>query len=82
MRGVRDWRIDAAIISPCVAYLWEAFMVMHVRRRPGFSGHVPLSSAEVCEHASARGFEWSAWEVDTLLAVDLAVLSKLAAQKE
>jgi hypothetical protein len=79
--GVRDPRIDEAIIPDCLRYLWETFLILHARRVPIAGAVAPITVEAFNAYARAVGVEWTPWEVDTLLALDARIVAKLNARK-
>jgi len=69
-------------VPDCATYLAQAFG--ELSRQRGSTGFGPqrLSIEAIHGWARARGFAWTAWEIETIGAMDAALLGKLNAAKE
>lgn len=77
--GRLDPRVNA--LPPAgTEHLWSAFIDLHGARQSGF-GVAAIAPSEVAAWCSLRGVRLTPWEVDTLAAVDRAVVGVMNEQK-
>lgn len=75
----RDPRL-AATPPRGVEHLWFAFLDMHGARASGF-GAAAIAPSEVVAWCALHGVRLTAWEVETLTAVDRAVVAVMNEQQ-
>lgn len=63
-----------------VEHLWLAFLDLHGSRQSGF-GAAAIAPSEVAAWCALRGVRLTAWEVETLTAVDRAVVAVMNEQQ-
>ena len=60
--------------------LWEAFVEMSLHRPQGLSASPPLTYNDVMAWCLAHRVELTPWEIDTVLAADIAALAAMNAK--
>ena len=67
--------VDARLVSKppaAAAALWDAFVALHAARPPG-KGVSPILASELVAWQQLHGVRFSAWEAETLMAMDRAL---------
>lgn len=69
-------KLDSAPFPDVLAYLWEWVIALHGRSGVGMGGLAPLSYATIAAWAKLTGQRPLPYEVEALMALDAALLSK------
>lgn len=77
--GRHDSRLDNAL-SEAAKPLWHLFAQLSARRGSGGFGPMPISPRDVQAWCEMRGLRLTPWELDTLDAMDDALLRAVAEQ--
>lgn len=68
-------------LPPALAALWGSFLELNGTRVASGSGAGPITFGEIAEWQRMRGASLTPWEVETIRAVDSAVLAVVSEQK-
>lgn len=80
-QGVVDPSLEAEPLPLCVAYLWQVFLQLHRKRTSGMGAN-PISILEIDAWCRLNAVQLTPWELDTLDAIDSAVLNQWAKDKK
>lgn len=64
-------------LPACLIPLWEVFVALSLRRPQGLSSAPHLTFHDVLTWCSAYRVELTPWEIDTILAADVAALAAM-----
>lgn len=65
-------------LPPGVGYLWELFVRLDARRGSNGFGPAPISFADIAAFVAITGLPLTAWEIETIEAVDDAYMEAQA----
>lgn len=72
--------LDIPELPECVTGLWSAFLALNAARGSSGFGPMPIGFSDLRDYAEIIGWPISAWEADTVMEMDRAALSTLAAK--
>jgi hypothetical protein len=75
--GQRETKLDEGRIPPACLELWNVFLDLHSKRRAAFFGVSPLCFEDIESYQRLMGITLTPWEVETILALDSKVVSRL-----